>query len=230
MAAGNDRGEQVKRTQIALALGVLAAATSVPANAATPGGAPPSAAAFAALNPVTPLTATTFADPPQNDMPWARWNFPPATATIDGLMTDMQDAYDHNIGGLEIGQGGVPTTDQLVAIYNKANSLGMTISLKVASALPGTTYANTDQYARRTLQASTTVVNGGATFNGAVTGTATGTIVAVEAFQCAAATCPTTGAISLDRSSLIDLTSTLTGTNTNGYQGGSTAGTLNWTA
>ncbi len=48
----------------------------------------------------------------------------------------MQDAYDHGVAGLEIGQGGVPTTDQLVAIYNKANGNGTTISLKVASALP----------------------------------------------------------------------------------------------
>ena len=76
-------------------------------------------------------------------------------------MTDMQDAYDHNVAGLEIGQGGVPTTDQLVAIYNKANALGMTISLKAASALPGASYVNTDPYARRTLQASKTAVNGG---------------------------------------------------------------------
>jgi len=191
---------------------------------------PPDAAAFATLNPVTPLTASSFATPPQNDMPWARWNFPPATATIDGLMTDMQDAYDHHIGGLEIGQGGVPTSDQLVAIYDKANALGMTISLKVASALPVGSYSNSDPYARRTLQDSATVVNAGATFNGAVTGSATGTIVAVEAYRCTAASCPTSGTIDLDRSSAIDLTATLTGTNASGYDGGSTAGTLNWTA
>src|SRR5262249_55311978 len=155
----------------------------------------------------------------------------PATATIDGLNTDIQDAYDHNIAGLEIGQGGVPTTDQLVAIYNKANALGITISLKVASALPGgLPYAGTDPYARRTLQASKTPVNAGANFAGAVPGTATGTIVAVEAYRCTTSPCPTTGIADLDRSSGIDLTSTLTGTNTSGYQGGTTAGTLSWTA
>src|SRR3954447_7133202 len=193
---------------------VLAAGAVAPALAAAAGGAPPSSAAFAALNPVTPLNTGTFADPPQNDMPWARWNFPPASATIDGLETDIQDAYDHNVGGLEIGQGGVPTTDQLVAIYNKANALGVKVSLKVAGALPGTTYANTDQYARRTLQSSKTAVNAGESFSGAVTGTATGTIVAVEAYRCTASPCPATGTADLDRSSVIDLTPTLTATNT----------------
>ena len=194
-------------------------------------GTPPSAAAFAALNPVTPLSTSTFADPPQNDMPWARWNFPPASATIAGLQTDIQDAYDHNIAGLEIGQGGVPTTDQLVAIYNKANSLGVTISLKVASALPDATYSNTDPYARRTLAASKTAVNAGANVHrrrarhgdrhdrrrrG------------LPLHRRARARRP--ASVDLDRSSVIDLTSTLTGTNTSGYQGGTTAGTLNWTA
>jgi hypothetical protein len=164
-------------------------------------------------------------------MPWARWNFPPATATIPGLETDLQDAYDHHIGGVEIGQGGVPTHDQLVAIYNKANALGITVSLKAAPALPGQPYSSTDPYARRTLQASkTAAVNAGASFSGAATGTATGTIVAVEAYRCTASPCPITGTVDLDRSSVIDLTSTLTGTNTGGYQGGTTAGTLSWTA
>jgi hypothetical protein len=144
-------------------------------------------AAFAALNPVTPLNTATFADPPQNDMPWARRNFPPAGATIDRLEADIQDAYDHDVAGLEIGQGGVPTTDRLVAIHNRANALGVTVSLKVAGGLPGTTYAQTDPYARRTLQASKTAVNAGESFNSAVTGTASGTIVAVEAVSSARA-------------------------------------------
>ena len=214
-----------ERWRKGLVLAFLAAGPVVPGvAAASPGGA------FAALNPVTALNTGTFADPPQNDMPWARWNFPPASATIAGLEEDVQDAYDHNVAGLEIGQGGVPTTDQLVAIYNKANALGETISLKVAGALPGAAYAGTDPYARRTLQASKTAVSAGASFSGPVTGTATGTIVAVEAYRCTASPCPATATVDLDRSSVIDLTSTLTGTNTSGYQGATTAGTLNWTA
>ena len=73
-------------------------------------------------------------------------------------------------------------------------------------------------------------MNAGANFTGPVPGTATGTIVAVEAYRCTSSPCPTTGTVGLDRSSVIDLTSTLTGTNSSGYQGGTTAGTLSWTA
>jgi len=207
----------------------VVAAAALPVLAASAGG-PPTAGAFAALNPVTTLTTGTFADPPQNDMPWARWNFPPASATIAGLEADLQDMADHNVAGAEIGQGGVPTTDQLVAIYNKADALGITISLKAASALPGATYSNTNAFARRTLAVSRTAVNAGATFSGAVPGSATGTITAVLAYRCTTSPCPTTGIVELDRSSVIDLTATLTGTNTSGYQGGTTAGTLDWTA
>ena len=100
-------------------------------------GAPSTTSGFRQLNPVTPLTAETFADPPQNDMSWVRWNFPPATATIAELETELQDKYDHNMAGVEIGQGGVPTTEQLVAIYKKATALGITVSLKAVNGLPG---------------------------------------------------------------------------------------------
>ena len=224
------RSGAIRHWRKGLVLCALAVVPGVPSVASAGTGVPPDAAAWAALNPVTPLNAGTFASPPQNDKPWARWNFPPATVDIPGLLTDVQDAYDHGVAGLEIGQGGVPTVDQLVAIYGLANSLGETISLKVASALPNTTYSDTDPYARRTLEASKTAVNAGASFSGAVTGTATGTIVAVEAFQCSASPCPASGTTDLIRSSEIDLTSTLTGTNTSGYQGGSTSGNLNWTA
>src|SRR5262249_46336275 len=154
----------------------------------------------------------------------------PATATVAGLEADLQDAYDHNVAGVEIGQGGVPTQDQLVAIYNKANALGITVSLKVASALPGQTYSNTDPYARRTLAVSPTALEAGRSCSGAARASAPGPIAAVLAYRCTASPCPTTGIVELDRSSVIDLTSTLTGTNTSGYQGGTTAGTLSWTA
>jgi hypothetical protein len=77
----------------------------------------------------------------------------------------------HKIAGAGIGQSGIPTNDQLVAIYNRANTLGVKISLKVAPALPNATYSNTDPYARRTLSVAKTPVNGGATFTGSVPGT-----------------------------------------------------------
>jgi hypothetical protein len=209
---------------------VLSAATPLNGAAAAPAqpGVPPGMGYYAKLNPVTQLTASSFAAPPQNNMPWARWNFPPATATIAGLKADIIDAYEHNIGGLEIGQGGVPTTEQLTAIYQEANALGIKISLKAANGLPNGSYPATDPYARRTLAASRQTADAGASVSGAVPGA--GTIVAVLAYQCSAAPCATSGTVGLDRSSVMNLTGDLTGTNTSGYQGGSTAGNLNWTA
>lgn len=127
----------------------------------------------------------------------------------------------------------MPTEDQLKVIYAEADKLGITVSLKVASALPGQTYSNTDNYARRTLSFSQlTPVAGGATLDADVPGTSTGTIVAVVAYQCAVAGCTpsTAGQVSLVRSSATDLTASLTGTNTAGYNGGTTAGHLTWTA
>jgi hypothetical protein len=185
-------------------------------------------------NVVTALTGQSFAEPSQNDMPWVRWDFPPATSTVPELLTELQDMKSHDIAGAEIGQSGVPTNDQLIAIYQEANILGIKISLKVVPALPPpATYSGTDPYARRTLTVTQTTVNAGASFSGALPGPppgTTGTIVAVEAYQCTASPCPTTGTIDLNRASVIDLTPTLTGTNTNGYQGGTTSANLAWTA
>jgi hypothetical protein len=221
----------------ALALGTLAvtaAGTPASAGGTTPGGEPPTTSAVARLNPVAALNASSFANPANTEKPWVRWNFVPTdpTTTDASLQADLEDAAAHNIGGVEIGQGGVPTTDQLKVIYKKADELGITVSLKVASALPGQTYSSTDDYARRTLNFTQfTPVTSGATLDADVPGTASGTIVAVVAYQCAVAGCTATnGQVSLVRSSAIDLTSTLTGTNTAGYNGGSTAGHLTFAA
>ena len=179
---------------------VVAVAAALPVLAAS-AGAPPTTGAFAALNPVTPLTAGTFADPPQNDMPWARWNFPPASATIAGLETDIQDAYDHNIAGLEIGQGGVPTTDQLVAIYNKANALGdhdqpqggQRAAGRARTRTPTRTRAGRSpasedgRQRRRDLHRAPSPARRPARSS------------AVEAYRCTASPCPTTGIVDLDR-------------------------------
>lgn len=210
-----------------------AGAQPVQAAQAVQAALPASAASFAALNPVSKLTAASFADPSQADMPWARWNFTPATATIAGLEADLQDAYDHNIGGVEIGQGGVPTKEQLTAIYHKANELGITVSLKVVPALPDQAFAATDDLARRTLGQYRLTVAAGQTLDADLPGPTSGnpgTVVAVLAYRCTDATCPTQGKISLERDSVVDLTATLTGTNTDGYNDGSTTGHLNWTA
>src|SRR4051794_33364148 len=66
----------------ALAAPGVASAAAGPAAA---GAGSTSAVAAAArvnywqgMNPVTELTADTFAQPPANDKPWVRWNWPPA--------------------------------------------------------------------------------------------------------------------------------------------------------
>jgi hypothetical protein len=240
---GRQRGlRQRSRTATATAVLVLAASgaaglssSSAVAGTTTPDGVPSTTAAFAAMNPVTDLNASTFADPATTEKPWVRWNFKPADprTTIASLEADLEDAAAHGIGGVEIGQGGTPTPAQLTAIYAKAKALGITVSLKAASALPGQTYSNTDAYARRTLNFSKfDPVLAGNTIDADVPGTATGTIVAVVAYRCTTAGCPnvTGGLVSLVRDSAVDLTSTLTGTNTSGYQGGTTTGHLSWTA
>ena len=213
--------------RLALAAAVVSAGAETAVAASQP-GEPPTAEAFRVFNRVTPLGTKTFATPPQNDMPWVRWNFPPATATVTELTTELQDMFDHHIAGVEIGQGGIPTLEQLRAIYAKADQLGITVSLKVAPYLPGA--AKTEDLARRTLASARQTVDAGGVLTGAVPGPPTGTIVAVLAYRCSAAPCATTGTVQLDRASVIDLTSTLTATNTAGYNRGTTAGTLNWTA
>lgn len=56
------------------------------------------------------------------------------------------------------------------------------------------------------------------------------TLIAALAYRCAQTPCPATGAVELDRSSVIDLTAQVTGKNTEGYVGGTTAGALQWAA
>ena len=143
--------------------------------------------------------------------------------------------YDHHIAGVEIGQGGVPTNAQLVAILNRANQLGLKVSLKANALDPGrhlrgrrhlrAAYARRQQERRRRRR----------NFNGALPqapGTnVTGGIIAVLAYKCSAATCPTTGTIDLDRSSVQVLTDRIAPTaSSRTYLGGPTDATLNWTA
>lgn len=195
-------------------------------------------------NPVTRLTAETFANPPRADMPWVRWNFPPETATIAELETELQDMVDHNIAGVEIGQGGVPTLEQLVAIYHKANALGIKVSLKAVNGIPTGPYSAGDALARRTLALNKTVVNAGDTFSGVLpqalpqsggfgrpSTVPRGGIIAVLAYRCTANPCPETGPIELDRSSVQDLTNFVTPTGASEtYLGSPTDAALTWSA
>ncbi len=56
------------------------------------------------------------------------------------------------------------------------------------------------------------------------------TLIAVLAYRCSTSPCPETGPVELDRSSVVDLTPTVTGKNTAGVLGGTTAGRLQWSA
>lgn len=180
-------------------------------------------------NLVTVLTAETFAEPPMNDWPWVRWNYPPDTADVAELERELEDMYEAGIAGVEIGQGGTPTFEQLAAILRKATELGMKVSIKYkdGAPVPGT-YSADDDYVRKTLEARDIVVDAGATFSGTLPGS--GTIIAVLAYRCTEPPGADSDFIELDRASVIDLTSTITGTNTDGFFNGTTAGEITWTA
>src|SRR5687767_10151580 len=96
------------------------------------------------INAVTELTGSTFAAPPSNDKPWVRWNWPPATTTNDQLLSDLQDMADRGIAGVEIGQGGNPTNEQLALVLRRANELDITVGIKYSGGAPTTgTWVNT---------------------------------------------------------------------------------------
>ena len=89
-----------------------------------------------AINPVTELTRDSFREPPANDRPWVRWNWPPAAVTIPQLEAELEQLAAAGIRGVEIGQGGNPTNEQLTAILKKANALGITVGIKYSGGAP----------------------------------------------------------------------------------------------
>jgi hypothetical protein len=80
------------------------------------------------LNPVTPLTASSFAHPPAADQPWVRMNMP-ATADPAEIAREIRELHDAGISGVEIGQGAFPNNEQLVALLTAANQAGIKVSL-----------------------------------------------------------------------------------------------------
>src|SRR5882762_5101890 len=64
------------------------------------------------FNPVTPLTAASFATPPATDLPWVRMNMP-ATADPAEIAAEVQAARAAGIDGVEIGQGAFTNNEQL---------------------------------------------------------------------------------------------------------------------
>jgi len=227
------------------------------------------------FNPVTPLTAASFARPPAADLPWVRMNIP-ATADPAEIAAEVREMHEKGIAGVEIGQGAFPNNDQLVALYTAANRLGVKVSLSHGPTQNPTGYSIDSDHARKTLVFGNVAVDAGATFEGAVpagtrtvvgrggfggaggrgggraptggrAGTGAGgagapgggrggpqptrtTLIAVLAYRCTETPCPATGPAELDRASAVDLTSAVTGKNTAGVLGGTTTGSLRWTA
>jgi hypothetical protein len=234
------------------------------------------------FNPVTQLTAATFAKPPAGDRPWVRMNIP-ATADPAEIAAEVREMHEKGIAGVEIGQGAFPNDDQLVALYTAANQLGIKVSLSHGPTQNLTGYSIDSDHARKTLVFGKVTVDAAATFEGPLpagtltvvgrggfggaggrgpgggragagpggTGAAGGragagapaglggrggpqaarvTLIAVLAYRCMQTPCPATGPAELERASVLDLTPTVTGKNAAGVLGGTTVGSLRWTA
>ncbi|MFE9686677.1 glycosyl hydrolase [Streptomyces sp. NPDC006285] len=136
------------------------------------------------------------------------------------------------IAGAEIGQGYFPSGDKLTALLRTANSLGMALSLSHGPvSAPDGFSVNNDQ-ARKQLSYGSKPVSGGASVSGALPKPSTGnrtTLVSVRAYRCSGS-CSTSGSVTLDKDSAVDLTSRVRNTDTAGVEGGTTTGTLEWTA
>jgi hypothetical protein len=200
---------------------------------------------FRTINPVTALTAATFAQPPVTDRPWVFWNIPP-TAEPGELKAEVKQMRDAGIGGALTGQGYYPNDAQLIAMLEAGSELGVTISTWSGPTLgrgPASSFSANDENATKTLVFGKATVDAGQTFEGALPPVLRGagrggrgaaaartTLVAVLAYRCTRAPCPASGVAELDRASVIDLTSTVTGTNTAGVLRGTTAGSIRWTA
>ena len=204
---------------------------------------------WTAFNPVTALSAATFAKPPANDRPWVRLNMP-ASADPEELKAEVQDMFDKGIAGVEVGQGAFPNNAQLVALLKKANELGIKVSLSHGPTQFPAGYSMDGDNARKTLAFGNAAVDAGSTFEGPIPPAHPPvrpqfggpppaaeapehhrtTLIAVLAYRCTASPCATTGPAELDRSSIIDLTPAVSGKNTEGVLGGTTGGNLRWTA
>ncbi len=197
------------------------------------------------LNPVTTLTASTFGRPPMTDWPWVRMNLP-ATAEPAQLAAEIADLHRFGVAGVEVGQGAYPNDLQLTALLTAANRLGVKVSLSHGPTVAPTGYSIDDEHARKTLDVNPVTVEAGSSIDlqlqppAREAGNFPGArqpphsrrtaLVAVLAYRCALAPCAESGVVQLDRASIVDLTSSVTSTDTAGYAGGTTTGKLLWTA
>ncbi|MHA8050318.1 glycosyl hydrolase [Aquirufa sp. ROCK-SH2] len=184
---------------------------------------------YAKLNPVTPLNTSSFAHPKAEDLPWVRWNFPPETAEISELEKQLVELKAAGIAGVEIGQGGEPTLTQIEALLKKGNELGIKISLKykTGAPIPGN-FSIKNDFARKTLSASDTLLNAGQIFTDSLPGK--GTLLAVHAYRVNKIPLKDSKLLTIDASSRINLWDQVKASNGKGYFGKPTTGHLTWTA
>ncbi|MEG9431688.1 glycosyl hydrolase [Terriglobus sp. ADX1] len=228
-----------------LGLGVLVPGIAM-AQAATAG----TNQAWTRWNPVTPLTAQSFAHPSMSDRPWVRMNTPDGL-TSDELKAEVDAMAASGIGGVEIGQGTFPATPQLIAILQEANRKGLKVSLSHGSTTAPKGYSLDEDNVRKTLLFTASDVKGGQTaevtfkaplppvnrgFGGGGGGgrpapppqPRRSTLIAVMAYKCVSS-CDS-GVATLDFSSAVDVTSQITGKDAAGVGGGPTTGKLAWKA
>ncbi|MFD7812874.1 glycosyl hydrolase [Streptomyces sp. NPDC059785] len=177
------------------------------------------------------LTAASFSDPGSADRPWVRWTLS-ADSSIAELQRELKEMASEGIAGAEIGQGYFPSGDKLTALFKTANSLGIALSLSHGPVSAPDGFSIDDDQARKQLSYGSKAVGGGKSISGALPKPSTGnrtTLVSVLAYRCSGS-CATSGATTLDEGSVVDLTSRVKNTDTAGVDGGTTTGSLEWTA
>ena len=125
---------------------------------------------YRAINPVTALTAATFAQPPVLDWPWVFWNIPP-TAEPGELKAEVKQMREAGIGGAETGQGYYPNDAQLIAMLEAGQEVGVTISTWSGPTMgrgPAESFSADDENATKELVFGKATVDAGQTFEGAL--------------------------------------------------------------
>ncbi|HYV89430.1 MAG TPA: hypothetical protein VFA91_12715, partial [Candidatus Polarisedimenticolia bacterium] len=148
----------------------MTALASLSAMVATAVGQRPHVAAttrseWITFNPVTPLTAATFANPPAADWPWVRLNLP-AGADPAEIQAEVHQMHDAGIAGIEVGQGAFPDNDRLLALLTAATQAGIKVSLSHGPTQSPAGYSIDGDHARKTMYFGKAAVDAGATFDG----------------------------------------------------------------
>ena len=181
------------------------------------------------LNSVRPLTKNSFANPKAEDFPWVRWNFPPETAEMAELEKQLVELKAAGIAGVEIGQGGEPTLAQIEGLLKKGNELGIKISLKykTGAPIPGN-FSIKNDYARKTLAASDTLLTAGKAYADSLPGK--GAILAVQAYRVSQMPAKGSKLLTIDASTRINLTDQILAGKSTGYFGKPMSAYLTWSA